>query len=702
MRAKDISEIQVNLWKAAETLRTNSSLASNEYFMPVMGLLFLRHAHHRYLHFKPILEENLPTRGGKKRPLTKEDFSSVGAIFLGPEATYDELVCLSDDEDRAGKIIAAMESIEDDYDTLKGVLPKSEYKEIENDVLGDIIRILDPDNLKNVEGDVFGRIYEFFLTRFAGAKAHDDGEFFTPLSLVSFISKVNEVFAGIIFDPACGSGGMFVQSARIAEIEGYVPSKKLTFMGTEKNATTIRLAKMNLAVHGLEGNIKKANSYYMDPHNLVGKADGLMANPPFNPDDIDASKIKKDKNRLHFGLPSVNKEGKVTTAGGNYVWISHFHSYLKPGAGRGGFVMAASSGSAAKTEQNIRKKLIETGDVHAIVSIAGGFFYTRTLPCDLWFFDRGRPDSRKEEVLMLDARSVFTPVTSTINEFTPEQERNLLAINWLYKGETSRYISLLNSYISTASNVLDEAEQSLGLLDAKIDRFANLVNAFLENDIPESEGLTTAINLVTNLQESCNRLLTIKTKCKELISEREQSKQVVDSAGNKELVEDSQKLKPIAERFEFFSELVQEVVRNLIRLQQITEKSLGAKSSKNWDNKEADTIIQEIKASEIAITDSIRAFTYPIFNATWLIERFPDAVYCDVLGLCKVAKLNSIKEMEYSLSPGRYVGVAPLPQEDEEAVKNRLTEIHNEISKLNEQAQKLAPIIAANFKEIMK
>jgi len=301
---ENIEAIENRLWSTADTLRANSNYASNEYFMPVMGLVFLRHAYSRYLSVKDSIEASLPSRGGVKRELTKEDFSKKSAIFLQPKAQFDYLVGLKDSEDRAKAIIDAMKSIEADYGTLRGVLPKQEYRELDSEMLGQLIRTLNPEELKKVTGDVFGRIYEYFLTQFADQKAHDSGEFFTPVSLVSLIANVLEPKRGTVMDPACGSGGMFVQSARFVENLHENPNDKLSFCGLEKNGTTINLAKMNLAVHGLVGDIKKAITYYEDPQNLYKKADFVMANPPFNVDEIDAEKIKNDP-RLPFGLPQL-------------------------------------------------------------------------------------------------------------------------------------------------------------------------------------------------------------------------------------------------------------------------------------------------------------------------------------------------------------------------------------------------------------
>ena len=441
-----IEAVERRLWTAADQLRANSDFASNEYFMPVMGLIFLRHAYSRYLVVKPEIEAGLPSRGGVTRPLTKEDFTSRGAIFLQETAQFDHLVGLPDGADRAAAIIAAMEAVEDDYPALKGVLPKTEYQSLENDVLGNVLRIFNDPALQAAKGDVFGRIYEYFLTQFADVGAHDNGEFFTPPSIVQMIVNAIEPDHGKVLDPACGSGGMFVQSAHFIEKMKLDPTKVATFYGQEKNATTIRLGKMNLAVHGLEGKIEPGITYYTDAHELVGKADFVMANPPFNVDEVDAEKIRKDP-RLPFGLPGVNKASKVSN--GNYLWISYFYSYLND-KGRAGFVMSSQASSAGGEEANVRRKLIETGHVDAMIAIRGNFFYTRTVPCELWMFDKAKPAEHADKVLMLDARQVFRKVTRKVFDFSPEQLQNLSAIFWLYRGQGARFCELVDSYLSRA------------------------------------------------------------------------------------------------------------------------------------------------------------------------------------------------------------------------------------------------------------
>nr|WP_219821619.1 N-6 DNA methylase [Sneathiella aquimaris] len=347
-----VGEIEKRLWSVADHLRANSNFASNEYFLPVMGLIFLRHAYSRFLRVQDDIKASLPSRGGVTRPLTKEDFSQRGSIFLKPEAQFDHLVAIPDGGDRAGAIIAAMESIEADYQSLDGALPKSEYQELGDDDLGQLLRTFNDPALQKADGDVFGRIYEYFLTQFADQKAHDGGEFFTPVSIVQTLVNVIEPDHGKIIDPACGSGGMFVQSAHFIEKMKANPSDRVTFYGMEKNPTTIRLAKMNLAVHGLEGDISKAISYYDDPHKDKGPFDFVMANPPFNVDEIDAEKIKND-DRLEFGLPGVNNKGKVSN--GNYVWMSFFYSYLSD-TGRAGIVMSAQSSSAGAVKPKCAKR----------------------------------------------------------------------------------------------------------------------------------------------------------------------------------------------------------------------------------------------------------------------------------------------------------------------------------------------------------
>jgi len=680
---EQIEAIEKRLWKAADTLRANSNYASNEYFLPVMGLVFLRHAYSRFLAVKDSIEAGLPRRGGKARPLAKEDFSQRGAIFLQPKAQFDHLVALPDGEDRARAIIEAMESIESDYESLRGVLPKGEYQELDNQVLGQLLRTLNPEELKNVSGDVFGRIYEYFLTQFADQKAHDGGEFFTPISLVSLIAHVIDPKRGTVLDPATGSGGMFVQSARIVEEHGQAATDRLTFRGLEKNATTIRLAKMNLAVHGLEGDIKKAITYYEDPHELVGRADYVMANPPFNVDEIDADKVKSDP-RLPFGLPGVNKEGKVSN--GNYVWISYFYSYLNS-HGRAGFVMSSQASSAGGGEARVRQKLVETGDVDVMIAIRSNFFYTRTVPCELWFFNRNKPEELRDKVLMIDARSIYRKVTRKIYDFSAEQEQNLLAIVWLYRGETKRFLELVCGYCGrTIHQAAACAGERSGL--SKFDRAIQAVAdacGFGQRRLSEdsSAGAELAGLLAAFRADAA---AFGKAAALEQEAWRDQEK---CSGGLRQAVE---RLALLADS----SRALGKQIEQLFKL----AGSLAESGEGGRRNGKIGGALKAADEARLVAVGQLRQVRYFWKQAAWLTERFPEAKLRDVEGLVKLVSTEEIAANDWSLTPGRYVGVAPEEEDGDFNFEEALREIHVELEDLNAEAARLAERIKRNFEEL--
>lgn len=684
-----IEAIEKRLWTAADTLRANSNYASNEYFLPVMGLVFLRHAYSRYLGVKDAIEANLPKRGGKARALTKEDFSQQSAIFLQPKAQFDTLVALTDSDDRARAIIEAMESIESDYESLRGVLPKSEYQELDNAVLGQLLRTLNPDELKKVSGDVFGRIYEYFLTQFADQKAHDGGEFFTPISLVSLIAHVLEPESGTVLDPACGSGGMFVQSARVVEQHHENPAEKLTFYGLEKNATTIRLAKMNLAVHGLEGDIQKAISYYEDPHELLGKAGYVMANPPFNVDEIDADKVKNDP-RLPFGLPGVNKKGKVSN--GNYIWISYFYSYLNE-QGRAGFVMSSQASSAGRDEAKVRQKLIETGDVDIMIAIRSNFFYTRTVPCELWFLSRSKPAEHRDKVLMLDARNVYRKVTRKIYDFSPEQEQNLLAIVWLYRGETDRYLELVSDYLG---QVVDEAQACMELeVDGEtaqpLPNYLATLHALEKILKPELAKLQedSAVK-----EERAEWTKEYKLLVKDIASFHQKADQALEQWNN--APDTNAALVKLSRQLEPLSEASRDLIKQTDLLYKFATRLIEA-CPNNRDLTRARKAADEARAQAVGQLKQVRYFWK---QAHWLTERFPEARLCDVEGLVKLVDRVEIEANDWSLTPGRYVGVAPEEEDDDFDFEEALREIHVELEDLHAEAVQLAATIKRNFEEL--
>ncbi len=688
---EQIGEIEKRLWAGADTLRANSNFASNEYFLPVMGLIFLRHAYSRFLRVKSEIEVDLPTRGGKKRALTKEDFSRKGAIFLRDKAQFDYLVERPDGEDRAKAIIDAMTSIEEDYESLKGTLPKNEYQELDNEVLGRLLRIFNDPALKQTNGDIFGRIYEYFLTGFADLKAHDGGEFFTPVSLVQMIVNVIEPDHGTVLDPACGSGGMFVQSAHFIENLKLNPSDRATFYGMEKNPTTIRLAKMNLAVHGLEGKIDKAITYYEDPHELVGKADFVMANPPFNVDEIDAEKIRRDP-RLPYQLPGVNKQGKV--GNGNYVWISYFDAYLN-NKGRAGFVMSSQASSAGGEEARVRADLVKSGHVEAMIAIRSNFFYTRAVPCELWFLNKAKPKQYREKVLMIDARGIYTKVTRKIYDFSPEQLKNLSAIVWLYRGEYERFVELLVEHlgscvdagqesltpVATFMTLLDEARATVATFftSASKDEFATATFAEFESAAATlGDDIGAFSKLVGGISKAW---ATAKHDIKTL-------KTAIDLMGKS------------AEASHDLIRQVDHVSKLLSRAVDVAEKEFDAKDNGKWSARETKAAMKAVAEARTLAVQQLNLVRYFHRHALWLYERFPDAELRDVEGLVKLVSHEELAKNDWSLTPGRYVGVAKEEEDEDFDFEETLREIHVELQDLNAEAVELAAKIAKNFEAL--
>ena len=698
---ENIEAMERRLWSAADTLRSNSNYASNEYFMPVMGLIFLRHAYSRYLAVRDGIEANLPTRGGKTRSLTKEDFSQKSSIFLQEKAQFDYLVSITDRDDRARAIIDAMESIEADYETLRGVLPKSEYQELDNEVLGRLLRTLNPEELKEATGDIFGRIYEYFLTQFADQKAHDGGEFFTPVSLVSLIANVLEPERGIVLDPACGSGGMFVQSAHFVERMQANPSERLTFYGLEKNPTTIRLGKMNLAVHGLEGNIQKAITYYEDPHELLGKANFVLANPPFNVDEVDADKVKRDP-RLSFGLPGVNKKDKVSN--GNYLWISYFYSYLNE-TGRAGFVMSSQASSAGRDEAKVRQKLIETGDVDIMIAIRSNFFYTRAVPCELWFLNRNKPDAHRDKVLMLDARNVYRKVTRKIYDFSPEQLQNLLAIVWLYRGQGDRFLDLVARYLG---QTIDEAHACFETEDEDgeaIHPLADCQTALADLRKTMQPFLVTLPNDAVHAEvlqqlEEGSKIFEQDVDTFVAATDAEASQWEEQAHDNAALNKAAEQLAPLAETSSDLVKQADLLHKLACRLIDRCEDELAAREDDLWVNREITRTRKAMDDARQIAVDQFKQVRYFHRQAVWLTARFPDAVLRDVEGLVKLVDRTELKANDWSLTPGRYVGVAPEEEDEGFDFEEALRDIHVELEDLNAEAVELAATIKKNFEEL--
>lgn len=601
----NIRKLEAELWESADLLRAGSKLTSNLYCMPVLGLIFLRYAYSRFKMVEAEILNNRPSRGGRFMPVEASDFAAKSALFLPKEAQYDYLLNLPEDISAAGLLNKdrqpmnslgevvnnAMQLIEDQSEQLTGVLPKS-YTDFSDELLSELLRIFNNSALDEVGGDIIGRIYEYFLNKFAKNIASDDGVFFTPKSLVKMIVNIIEPKSGILLDPACGSGGMFIQSGDFVNQSGMNANSAMTFYGQEKVEYNAQLCLMNMAVHGLTGVIKsgdEANSFYHDAHNLDGSCDYVMANPPFNVDKVKAESCENAK-RLPFGMPGINKNKEVGNA--NYLWISYFYSYLNE-HGRAGFVMASSATDSQGKDKDIREKLIKTGHVDAMISVGNNFFYTKSLPCSLWFFDKGKSEVIKDKVLFIDARNYYTVVDRTLNEWSEWQLKNMNAIVWLYRGETAKYTALLEEYRAVLGD----------------DSFEDILHQLMDE--------------LKDLQ-----------KC---------AKIEIENAGRND------------------------------------KKSVQA---------EYDNMIAE-KNEEITIAK----------EACWLYEKFGDGVYSDVLGLCKVADISEIEAKGWSLTPGAYVGVAPV-EDDGVDFEERMAEIHRELLSLQAESNDLMDTISKNMKEM--
>ena len=496
----NIRKLEAELWESADLLRQGSKLTSSQYCMPVLALLFLRYAYSRYKMVEAEILQGRPMRGGRVMPVEPSDFAAKSALYLPKEAQFDYLVNLPDNiaaaelKSKDGHAINslgeavnnAMQLVEDQSEQLTGILPKT-YTSFADDLLRELLRIFNNKTIDEVGGDVIGRIYEYFLSKFAKAVASDDGVFFTPKSLVKMLVNVLEPKQGVMLDPACGSGGMFVQTGDFVNHSGLNANTSMTFFGQEKVEYNAQLCLMNMAVHGLNGKIisgDEANSFYHDAHNLAGKCDYVMANPPFNVDKVKAESASA-AGRLPFGLPGVNSKTKEI-GNANYLWINYFYAYLNE-HGRAGFVMASSATDSANKDRDIREKLVRTGDVDVMVSVGNNFFYTLSLPCSLWFFDRNKNADIRDKVLFIDARNYYTVVDRTLNEWTEWQLRNLQAIVHLYRGETEKYKLLIKEYWNVISEHAEKHdsmawhesdmtfEKALGILNSEESQYKELI-----------------------------------------------------------------------------------------------------------------------------------------------------------------------------------------------------------------------------------
>ena len=689
MQGKQLRKLEAELWRAADQLRANSKLTASEYSMPVLGLIFLRHAYNRFLKAKEDVEKSLPYHPQRgRRPVTKQDFEEQNAMFLPDKAQFDYLVSLPESADIGEAIDNAMKLIEEEYENLNGVLPKN-FSIFSKDLLRELLRIFNKEVLQKAEGDLFGKIYEYFLNKFAMTGAQEGGEFFTPMSLVQTIVNVIEPDHGIVFDPACGSAGMFVQTGYFIESEGLKPAEKVTFYGQEKAELNTKLAKMNLTVHGLEGKIFEGNTFYEDKHNLVGGADFVMANPPFNVDGVDKAKdvVKKDPRLILDGKVNLPKNDNA-----NYLWIQYFYNYLKP-TGRAGFVMASSASDAGHSEKDIREKLVKTGAVDVMMAIGNNFFYTRSLPCTLWFFDRAKEldTDKKDKVLMLDARKIYRKVTSKVNDFSPEQLQNLICIVNLYRGNSQKFETTVKSYLQNAAELATTTAEATTELQKQLQKVLKIVSTFsLKQD---SQDLKID-KIIPNWKEIEDDAKTIFEQQTQLIES------VKKNQGNQLITEITVQTKALRKPQD-------KLIKQLTDAVGTATKEYQLNKNKDWKELSLKEQLDQMKALQTQLSGNpdeeepglLHETEYFYRQAHWLTSRFPDGVYTDVEGLCKVVTQAEIEAKDWSLSPGRYVGVDTATHEDFD-YEERLKEIHIELDGLNEEAIALAKTISENYKEL--
>jgi type I restriction enzyme M protein len=632
MTSVQLKQLETNLWQAADKLRVDSGLKASEYGTPILGLIFLRFASIRYNKIKPEIEAELNAQKNTRLQQSEAEIAIAKCGFYLPkEAEYDYLLNLPEDQDIAKAIKEAMEQIEKYKPELQDSLPKDEYFKLyapEDRTLPKSLLKIFANIPDDATGDIFGKVYEYFLAEFALAEGQGGGEFFTPFSVVKLMVEIIEPYKGTIFDPACGSGGMFVQSSyfvdRRREELNDTDTKDLMVYGAERTPETVKLARMNLAVNGLRGEIKPANSYYEDPYDSYERFDYVMANPPFNVDEVNLDRVKEQKRFNEYGIPQnktkqsakAKKAKEINTVpNANYLWITLFATSLKAN-GRAALVMANSASDARNSEADIRKKLIKDGLIDCMLTLPKNMFYTVTLPATLWFFDKSKK-GLEPKVLFIDARNLFRQVTRSLREFTEEHIQNIAVIVRLFRGETDRLKELLDSYLRQAKDFEQKAKD-------------------LE---PELKEVTVAFEKTKEAWEAIQKKI--------------------------------------------------ELANGAAKLLQQEHGKAGRDFTKAKREKE------EVERQHKALVDKEQ---YYLSQIDWLKERFPNGMYEDVTGLCKSATTKDLEEQDYSLNPGRYVGV--VIEDDgltEEEFIAEMKERHEALNELNKKAGEYKTMIENNF-----
>lgn len=676
MNKEQLKKLEDDLWAAADNLRANSDLKASEYSTPVLGLIFLKFADINYRrHEKAILTEYQKLKGKRReKPLNEIAVAKCG-FYLPDHARYSYLLNLPESQDIAKAIEKAMEAIEEYKPELQGSLPKDEYYRLtrttETRLLPfDLLRQFDniPDD---ATGDVFGQIYEYFLGKFALSEGQGGGEFFTPRSVVRLMVEIIEPHGGSVFDPACGSGGMFVQSAQFIEkhreeFEAQGEDTSVFVSGQEKSSETVKLARMNLAVNGLRGQIMQGISYYDDHFQSFGNFDYVLANPPFNVDEVSLSGVEKDRRFNTYGIPrnktkaKKSEQGKETVPNANYLWINLFATSLKePGAnspgGRAALVMANSASDARHSEADIRKTLIENNLIYGMLTLPSNMFYTVTLPATLWFFDKGKTDER---ILFIDARNIFTQIDRAHREFSEEQIQNIAIISRLHKGRRDEFIALIDRYFEQGMARLAEnhkqvapvTEQLLAVLDDEAGKAA-----------------------VASLVDTWGNLAPLQ-KAWANYQKKHTDKATADKKNRAQHT--------LRATLDPFFTALHDSLKQIDKSVRRHEKALAETAKQAGKRQSADRATRQLKAALEELHHEVKNAESSFSHIHWLQERFPKAEYEDVTGLCKLADLEEIKEQDYSLNPGRYVGV--VIEEDGKTEEEFIADIVSLQDQLNE------------------
>jgi len=678
MTTEDLKKLEATLWQSADTLRANTDLKSSEYSTPVLGLIFLKFADNKYSSYeKEIIAEYKKLKGTRReKPISEIAIEKCG-FYLPDHARYNYLLNLPEDKDVDQAIKKAMEAIEEYKVELKDVLPQDEYfrltrtdKTIPHKLFRNFSNIP-----KDATGDMFGQIYEYFLGNFALAEGQKGGTFFTPRSVVRLMVEIIEPHNGTVFDPACGSGGMFVQSAKFIEqhrkdLKANGDSSMFIY-GQEKTLEYVKLAKMNIAVNGLRGDIKQANTYYEDPFDSFERFDYVLANPPFNVDEVNLKQVESDRRFNTYGVPrnktdaKKKDQGAVTVPNANYLWINLFATSLKP-MGRAALVMANSASDARHSEADIRKTLIEKNLIYAMITLPSNMFYTVILPATLWFFDKNKQD---DKILFINGRNIFTQIDRAHREFSEEQIQNIAVISRLRQGNNGSFIELIHGYFTKGFNRLVE---NLPQLTAVTEKVAGFLKANNDHDLPDFSAL-------------------LKSAADHQKAFQDYDRQTGKSLAQRGIEKANHAQRKLAESVHPLFIKLHEILKDVDKRVRHIEKKQGGSKDLKVLKAELEELHQKVKATE-----------YFFGHIAWLQQRFPEAKYEDVIGLCKLASLVEVQEQEYSLNSGRYVGV--VIEEDgkteEEFIEELLT-LNAELEKFNAEARELEKVIGHNIRQIV-